>query len=80
MERIAADDIHVIVVDLAMPELDMEALAEAASARGVAIVGFYPHVDAALRRAAKAAGIERVYARSRFLRETATVLREIVRG
>ena len=77
-ERLAAAAVDVIAVDLALPGLNLKALAATARERGAVIVGFYPHVDAELRRSAKAAGIEKLYARSKFLRETATILREVV--
>lgn len=69
-----------IVVDLGIAGLDIGAIAEAARGRGIPVVAFYPHVDVELRRSARRAGIEHVYARSRFLRETAGILRERLEG
>ena len=63
-----------IIVDIAMPGLDAVAMAAAGRELGVPVVAFYPHVDVELRRSARRAGIEHVYARSRFLRETAGIL------
>lgn len=71
---------QLIVVDLGIPGLDLGPLAAAGRARGVAIVAFYPHVEVRLRRAAEQAGIEHVYARSRFLREAVSILRERLEG
>jgi len=68
--------IDAVVVDLAMAGLDMKGVARAAHEAGARCIGFYPHVAATLRRAAKEAGLEHVYARSRFLRELQAILRE----
>ncbi len=73
---IASTDLDLVVADLAAPSLNLESLASAAREAGVPLAGFYPHVDVALRRAAKDAGIKHVYARSRFLRELREILRE----
>jgi CheY-like chemotaxis protein len=78
--RMADDDPYVIVVDLGMAGLDLDAIAAAARGRGIPVVAFYPHVDVELRRSARRAGIEHVYARSRFLRETSVILRERLGG
>ena len=72
--RLDAQRVNLVVVDLAIPDLDLKVTAEAARVRGVSVVAFYPHVDVELRRSARRAGIEHVYARSRFLRETAGIL------
>jgi CheY-like chemotaxis protein len=65
-----------LVIDLATPGTDLRAIAATARLHGIPVVGFYPHVDVELRKAAQRAGIEHVYARSRFLRETAVILGE----
>ena len=65
-----------VVADLALEGLDLGALAAAARAAGAPLIGFYPHVDAELRRKARAAGIEKLYPRSRFLRELPEILRD----
>ena len=65
-----------VVADLAVAGLDLTALAAAARETGATVVGFYPHVDVNLRRAAQSAGIAHVYARSRFLRELPKILAE----
>ena len=75
-ERIASSSPALVIVDLAAPELDLDAIASAARRGRVGLVGFYPHVDVALRRAAKGAGVDHVYARSRFLGELPSILRE----
>jgi AmiR/NasT family two-component response regulator len=77
---IASTRPELVIVDLATPELEIKAIASAAVEAQVPIAGFYPHVEDELRRAAKGAGIERVYARSRFLRDLPTILQERLRG
>jgi hypothetical protein len=74
------DSADLIVADLAAPGVELEALAGAAKESGVPLLGFYPHVDVALRRAAARMGVERVYPRSRFLRELAALLQESLNG
>ena len=70
----AGDSSHrLVIADLAVVR-DLDALAAAARGAGVEVVVYYPHVDAALRKAAKRAGIERVYPRSRFLRDLPKIL------
>jgi CheY-like chemotaxis protein len=75
-ERIASSSPALVIVDLAAPGLDLESIASAARRERVRLAGFYPHVDRALRRTAKEAGVNHVYARSRFLRELPAILRE----
>lgn len=70
----------VLVVDLASVGPDLEKIAAAAREAGARVIGFYPHVDKALRQAAEGAGIERVYPRSRFLRELPQLLHEALEG
>ncbi len=49
---------------------------EAVVGLGVPVLGFYPHTDAELRKAAEAAGVELVVPRSRLARE----MPELVEG
>jgi CheY-like chemotaxis protein len=74
--RLRSRGIDAVVVDLAIAGLDPAEIAVAAREAGASLIGFYPHVDAALRRKALHAGIEHIYARSRFLRELPAILRE----
>ncbi len=67
-----------IVVDLGIPGLNLDAVVEAGRSGDVPVMAFYPHVDVELRRAARRAGIEHVYPRSRFLRETAGLLGKVL--
>jgi hypothetical protein len=64
-----------VIADLAVVH-DLVALTAAARGAGVTVVAYYPHVDAELRKAAKRAGIEHVYPRSRFLRDLPKILAE----
>jgi DNA-binding NarL/FixJ family response regulator len=79
-ELIASTQPELVVVDLATPELEIEAIASAAREAQVQVVGFFPHVEDKLRRSAKGAGIEHVYPRSRFLRELPAILQERLDG
>jgi len=65
-----------LVVDLAVAELDLDDLVREARGAGAWLIAFYPHVNVELRRAAKRAGVERVYPRSRFLRDLPKLLLE----
>jgi CheY-like chemotaxis protein len=78
--RLRSAGMDVVVVDLAMAGLDIDGVATAAREAGASVIGFYPHVEVALRRAALDAGIEDVYARSRFLRDLPGILRERLDG
>jgi hypothetical protein len=62
-----------VMADLAVVS-NLESLAAAAQAANVEVVAFYPHVDTDLRKAARDAGIDYVYPRSRFLRELPKIL------
>ena len=79
-ERVRSRVVEVVVVDLAIAGLDLEAIVSLGREAGARVIGFYPHVDAALRQAAKRAGIERAYPRSRFLRDLPRILRESLEG
>ena len=64
-----------VIADLAVVR-DLDALMAAARGTGATVVAYYPHVDAELRKAAKRAGLEHVYPRSRFLRDLPKILAE----
>jgi hypothetical protein len=68
----------VLVVDLTQPDLDGPALVEGLSARGVLAharaLGFYSHVDTAMRVRAERAGFDLVVPRSRMARESAELV------
>lgn len=65
----------VLVVDLTDPDLDGVGAVTELKARqaldGVAVLGFYSHVDQDTRQRAEAAGFDRVVPRSRMAREAA---------
>ena len=76
---LASDSVFdVLVVDLTDPELDgIGAVAELKERRaldGVAVLGFYSHVDQDTRTRAEAGGFDRVVPRSRMAREAADLV------
>jgi CheY-like chemotaxis protein len=77
LEEIRRRPPDLVVLDLAAPG-DPLALARALEAdpatRGVPLVGFYPHVEAGLREAARAAGVDQVLPRSAFTSRLAALL------
>jgi hypothetical protein len=75
-EMIRAVKPSLVIADLALPALDLGALTSAAGEEGVTIIGFHPHVEVELRRAAQRAGVEHVYPRSRFLRDMRKLIAE----
>jgi DNA-binding NarL/FixJ family response regulator len=79
-DLIASTRPELVIIDLATPGVEIEVIVSAAREAQVSVAGFYPHVEDKLRRAAKGAGIEHVYARSRFLRELPAILQERLEG
>ena len=71
----------VLVVDLTTDALDGSVLVEALSAEGVLAqtrtLGFYAHVDVAVRERAEQAGFDLVVPRSRMARESAALVRRL---
>ncbi len=69
-----------IIFDLHERECDPFATAARIKAdedlRGTKLLGFYSHVDTALRRAAEAVGFDKVMPRSRFTKYLADILQE----
>ena len=65
-----------LVVDLAISGLDIDELVRGAREAPAWLIAFHPHVNVELRSAAQRAGIERVYPRSRFLRDLPEILLE----
>jgi hypothetical protein len=65
---------RIVVIDLATAADSLGTFKDAAEAVEATVVGYYPHVEVDLREAAREAGIERVYPRSRFLRELPRIL------
>ena len=69
--ELAAGDL--VIVDLTEPDADPAAL-RAAIPDGVLTLAYFAHVEPQMREAALAAGIERVYPRSRVAREGAALV------
>lgn len=77
VERGRAATPDLVILDLHAsgdPLAAVLALAADAATRGVPIVGFYSHVDSALRDRALAAGVDRVLPRSAFTARLAAIL------
>ncbi len=73
-----------LVVDLTNPDLDGAALVAELTDEGllqaVSTLGFYAHVDPAVRERALAAGFDQVVPRSRMAREGAELVAGLSRG
>ena len=67
---------NVLPFTIWMPRLDLDNLVREARQTGAWLIAFYPHVNVELRRAGERAGVERVYPRSRFLRDLPNLLLE----
>ena len=66
-----------VVIDLAAPDNPLElvrALKSDASLAAIPVVGFYPHVEGALRQAALAAEVDQVLPRSAFTARLGEIL------
>jgi len=74
--RLRSEAVQGVVVDLAMWRLALDDLVREVAEAGAWLIAFYPHVNVELRRAAERAGVERVYPRSRFLRDLPDLLLE----
>jgi hypothetical protein len=68
------EDVRLLIVDLNL-EGAIEAAGAWRAARGKPVVGFVSHVDGEAIAKAKAAGIDQVMARSRFVGELAGIVR-----
>jgi CheY-like chemotaxis protein len=73
----AAGNADVVVADLHAPDLDIESFAD--RLRGKPILGFYSHVEAALRREAEEAGFDLVVPRSRMARDMPDLIAQLLR-
>ena len=76
LQRLEAGGVTSVVIALGADGLDLRAIADAAGGWGVPVLAFGPHVDVARLQAARDAGVERVFARGKFLRELPKILRE----
>lgn len=86
-EPAAAEEVAgaaVLVVDLTSPDLDGAALVERLAAdgalTGVRVLGFFAHVEPAVRDRALAAGFDQVVPRSRMNREAAQLVAGLLAG
>ncbi len=78
LDACAADPPDLVVMDLTGPGDPVAlagALRQTETTRRIPIVGFYPHVDQALRERALAAGIPFVLPRSAFVSRMAEILK-----
>ena len=66
------------VVDLGLPWLNVDIVAEWCQDAGVPLVAFGPHVDVGGLRRARNAGVEFVYPRSKFLADLNGVVAEVL--
>jgi hypothetical protein len=72
----ALDDADALVVDLTAADVDVDAIGRS----DLPTLGFYAHVDPAVRDAALAAGFDVVVPRSRFAREGVALVEQLVAG
>ena len=70
-----AQGVDVVVVDLCADDVDIEAIGGRTDAR---TLGFYPHVQVAVRARAEAAGVDMVVPRSRMNREGAALVDRVM--
>lgn len=63
--------------ELIVADLEVES-PEALAAAGVPVIGYYSHVDAAMKKAADAAGIALAIPRSRMARELPTLVERVL--
>lgn len=68
------DDAELLIVDVERET------PEAVVGLGIPVLGFYPHTNAELRRAAEAAGIDLVVPRSRLAREMPELVEGLLTG
>ena len=73
----AAGNADVVVADLHAPDLDLESFAD--RLKGKPLLGFYSHVEAALRREAEEAGFDLVVPRSRMARDMPELIAQLAR-
>jgi hypothetical protein len=68
------DPIDALIVDLTVAGVDVEAIGRSA----LPTLGFYAHIDPAIREAALAAGFDLVVPRSRMAREGVALLERLI--
>ncbi|MFQ5471637.1 MAG: hypothetical protein ACE5FA_01960 [Dehalococcoidia bacterium] len=78
LETALSKPTDVLIVDLGVDGLDLDAIAATAKARRVPVVAFGPHVDAERLQAAGDAGMGSVYPRSAFVKGIRRILSEVI--
>ena len=78
LEAALSKPADVLIVDLGVDGLDLDAITATADAHEVPVVAFGPHVDIERLQAAKDAGIGSVYPRSAFLKGIRRILTELI--
>ena len=68
------------VIDLALDWVDLTSVVKACESAGVPLLAFGPHVDTGALRAARTAGVDFVYPRSKLLSDVAGTIREAMSG
>ncbi len=58
----------VLIVDLSVAGIDLDAIVAEARAQDIPIIAFGPHVDTELLKTAKDAGMDNIYPRNAFLK------------
>lgn len=66
--------------DLAIDWIDLTELVRACMSAGVPLLAFGPHIDRGGLRAAREAGVDFVYPRSKLMSDVAGTLREVLAG
>lgn len=81
LRRLAAEAVPIVIVDLALPGLDVQQLIEAIPADSkTQVVGFGPHVDGPAFQRARAAGFHVLLPHSRLAADLPGLLRELAAG
>jgi len=75
-----AADADLLVLDLHVSGLDWREVVAAAKERGVPVLAFGRHTEASLLREARAAGCDRVVARSQLVEELPALIEELAAG
>lgn len=78
LETALSKPTDVLIVDLGVDGLDLDAIVSTAEAHNVPIVAFGPHVDVEQLKAAKDAGMASVLPRSAFLKGIHRILSELI--
>jgi AmiR/NasT family two-component response regulator len=68
------------IVDLGLDWVDLDEVVRACARAEVPLLAFGPHVDTGRLRQARAAGVDFVYPRSRFMTDVTGTLREAMAG